>query len=710
MKKIFLVIFLILAFAAACSFFIKYGQESFKEYSFLNNKNHEYVLAITESSAENKKENYLSNFYSDKTMYNVQCTMYNNRQELHNPLTMTYTANGQNVRNLIEKYNNLLKKNKKINPVTRAEIYYFLGNIYMKKDDYAGVLYCYKKALFFAPYIVETKYNIKNFVDFAEKINVPAKLLEYNNENGIKQLKLFVADKENLLNKQIDNTKTELKKIYSENIKLNDSIKILNDKNRDNLTKEIFSFEKEKENTEKQIKSLKEKTTKYEISEIQNIKKEILKFFPNVSKDFAAFTDFWAKFEKAVIQKISKNSSSAEAKNLQDKYFVSDLFLHKKNIWKNLIKYFKNTGESYGSAAEKNIKFINAKNINIFNDLNKKEKNLFKEIIETDKKANRFLNRRSQHLCEAKDNISYILKDTTSKKKEIYSELSITKNEQKKKNLKRELDKLALRQESADCSKDLAEIEIIRNNIGMYNEINLLEIKSCMFKEYINICQNLKVVSEYIKMFSDKQKYLLNVQQDTLNNIKTFDYLELKKSGISLKVCSENFNDMVTEQKCLFGRKKVLLANYNTLLTDIKQNIETAEEDENGEIFDKLKSFTDKELKFIDDKENDLSKVFEYDKVSSLQFDITAANLTAKEKIDNLEDTIEVKKSIENLFPGKVPEYEQKKVKSKNFQEKVIVSKMKNYEINTIAVQEEIKNFSMSAKEENKNKKKKKKK
>ncbi len=688
MKKIFLVIFLIVVCAVVFSCLIKYKQKNYKEYSLLNNKNYEYVFAIIRSSAENKKKNYLSDFYYAKNK----------------------TDKGD-----IEKYNNLVHRNKKINSVTRAEIYYSLGNMYMKDNDVANAVYCYKKALFFAPYGMETKYNIKIFVDFAERINVPEKLLEHNNQNSVKQLQLFFRDKEILDDKQIENTKTELKNIYAKNIKLNENIKAFTDKNRENLKKEILSLEKEKESLEKQLKSLKEKTAKQEIEEIQNIKKEILKFSPNLYKSFTEVLTFWKKLENPVIKRVVNNFSATETKTVQDKYFVTDLFLHKKNIWENLLADFQNIDkQKYNGVIERNINFINHKKINIFNALNEKEKSLFSEIVKTDKKATEFFNRRAKHLFEEKDNISYLLKDTSSKKKEIYSELGRTKasNEQKKKNLQKELDKIkekekALRQESADCSKDLAELEIIQDNILTYNEINLLEIKKHMLEERINICKSLKDICEYVKMFYEKQKVLLNKRQDILKNTKTFDCSDLKKYSESSVVCNENFNNTVTEQKYLFELNKLLLSNYKGILAEINRNIETDDNNENGEILTKLKIFTDKELKIADDKEKSLNKSFEYDKICSAQTIMSVENLSARKKIEKLKGVLEEKELIKNLFPKKQPE--QNKVKSKKYQEKVIVSKMKNYEVNTGTVKEEIEEVVSASQKEKKKKNKKKK-
>ena len=167
MKKNFLVIFLIFVVSVSVFCFLKYGQKKFEEYSFLKNKNHEYVLAVLQSSADNKKKNYLSDFYFDK----------------------------KNKTMSVEEYNNFLHRDKRINSITRADIYYILGNVYLKKKDYANACYCYKKAFYFAPYNTEIKYDIKKFINFTDKILVPEKLLENNYAKSVEQLKIFIKNK-----------------------------------------------------------------------------------------------------------------------------------------------------------------------------------------------------------------------------------------------------------------------------------------------------------------------------------------------------------------------------------------------------------------------------------------------------------------------------------------------------------------------------------
>ena len=134
---------------------------------------------------------------------------------------------------------------------------------------------------------------------------------------------------------------------------------------------------------------------------------------------------------------------------------------------------------------------------------------------------------------------------------------------------------------------------------------------------------------------------------------------------------------------------------------EIKKYIDGADVADGDEFFNKLKSFIDKEINIFSAKEKVLNKSFEYDKIYKLQNDIFSSDLTAKRKIDALGNLLETKNAIKGLFPK---EQEPKKVKSKKRQEKTIVSKMKNYEVNTETVQKEV----SSKKKKKKNKKKKK--
>ncbi|MBQ3834735.1 MAG: hypothetical protein II816_04405, partial [Elusimicrobia bacterium] len=377
--------------------------------------------------------------------------------------------------------------------------------------------------------------------------------------------------------------------------------------------------------------------------------------------------------EKSVIKRVSKNFINSETKTVQDKYFAEDIFLHKKNIWKFLINDFQSKNDTkYANTVTRNIYFINYKKQAVFNELSNKEKELFKDIISTDEKAVRFFARRAKQLFEEKNNISLLLNDISAKKKELYAFINSNANSQKKKNLQKELDKIkekekALRLESAECSKDLAELELIKENLLVYNEINILEIKDYIFAESLEINKSLGVVNEYIKFFMEKQKSLLNSLQENLKNVNMFDYTELKKCGNNLLICDENFSNMVQQQTFFNEQQNFLISNYTNLLLEIKKYIDGADVADGDEFFNKLKSFIDKEINIFSAKEKVLNKSFEYDKIYKLQNDIFFSDLTAKRKIDALGNLLETKNAIKGLFPK---EQEPKKVKSKKRQEK----------------------------------------
>ncbi len=169
MKK-FLLFFIIVIFVLFSFCFVKYRDKSIDVSSLLNNKNHEYVLAIIQSSADNKKRNYLSDFYFDKMAQNQKTAESKNQQS-----SML----------LIKDYNNLVHRDRRINHITRAEIYYFIGNVYMHKKDYANACYCYKKALYFSPYNIGIKYNVREFIKFVDRRNVTERLWEVEDEKSI---------------------------------------------------------------------------------------------------------------------------------------------------------------------------------------------------------------------------------------------------------------------------------------------------------------------------------------------------------------------------------------------------------------------------------------------------------------------------------------------------------------------------------------------
>lgn len=775
MKKVFLLLFILIVFLSVSFFFIKNKQKDFREYSFLNNKNHEYILDILLNFADIRKQDYMYEFHRNKHKKN-----YDERIGL---------------------YTDFLSRNKKINEKFRAELCYELGNFYFLKNDFNNALFCYKKALIFDPINIDIKYDIKILMDFVNKINVPEKLILHNKSESVNQLKNFVKDKEKRLSEKSEKIKNDLKTLNSQNIKLIEDIKKLIEKNKINIKQEINFLTKEKEFVEKQKQSLKDKLEKQDFLKKQSVKKdlelqkenlskeiknliyqeknlqnkisqtsvsfakqEILKlqldevqkelerrykdieqlkhyeeflqhppkqYRGNVNNEIVNFTrqmyenideikdeniytlqenkknlgekleremkycteelNFWKRLESSVVRKVVKTSKLSESKTIQDKYFTGDFWLHKKNIWKNIIvESGREISLNNDNSVVRNISVINYKVRRIFNKLNAMQTEILDELITADIKIAQMISERNKQLQEEKENILMLLKDINTKKREIFSALNLNANSHKKRNLQKELVKMqekekALKQESIDCGKDLSELEQIYENIFTNDEIDILDMKIFVLEQYIKFCKDIEFINENVKSFYDMEISLLRKQVDILNG-KDFNVKSLINCNEQLILSDGSLYNMMLLQKSLFEQTEQLLKNHVKQLEALNGFIDASKNFNVENFFDKLKKFLLVELNFFEKEKSNINNVFDFDKNFQLQEDCMVLDENMKEKMSEHEELLEEIEHLNSLFVEK----EEKKVKSKKQQEKVIISKIKNYEVNTEIIKKEI--------------------